>query len=139
MQELRAQGAFACWQALRDARLDLRDEVPGSFGDCLEWAKRQFTSFFDVRGLEFFFISFLRGFSSACGAGPGRAGVYNCSDFCWQAFFFFLNAHVRTGGLFCFSGNRRKRCLFFSGLGLFVDLTRVLSEFVHHSRVHTAA
>lgn len=52
MQELRAQGAFACWQALRDARLDLEDEVPGSFGDCLEWAKQQFTSFFHVRGFK---------------------------------------------------------------------------------------
>lgn len=27
MRELRGQGAFACWQTLRDARLDLQDEV----------------------------------------------------------------------------------------------------------------
>lgn len=48
MQELRGQGAFSCWQALRDARLDLEADVPAGFGDCLEWAKRQFASFFHV-------------------------------------------------------------------------------------------
>lgn len=52
MQELRGQGAFSCWQALRDARLDLEEEVPTSFGDCLAWAKEQFASFFHVRFLE---------------------------------------------------------------------------------------
>ncbi|CAN0515265.1 unnamed protein product, partial [Ectocarpus sp. 12 AP-2014] len=46
MQELRGQGAFSCWQSLRDARLDLEEEVPETFGDCLQWAKEQFASFF---------------------------------------------------------------------------------------------
>lgn len=49
MQELRGQGAFACWQALRDARADLDLDVPRGFGDCLEWSKRQFNAFFQVK------------------------------------------------------------------------------------------
>lgn len=49
MQELRGQGAFACWQALRDARADLEDDVPAGFRECVDWAKRQFHSFFQVR------------------------------------------------------------------------------------------
>lgn len=55
MQELRGQGAFSCWQALRDARADLDFNVPRSFGDCLEWSKRQFNAFFHV---SFFFMCF---------------------------------------------------------------------------------
>lgn len=48
MQELRGQGAFACWQALRDARADLEGDLPRNFGDCVDWAKRQFHCFFQV-------------------------------------------------------------------------------------------
>lgn len=55
MQELRGQGAFSCWQALRDARLDLEEEVPTCFADCLAWAKEQFASFFHVSFV--FFVS----------------------------------------------------------------------------------
>lgn len=55
MQELRGQGAFSCWQALRDARADLDLNVPRSFGDCLDWSKGQFNAFFHVSGFGFGF------------------------------------------------------------------------------------
>lgn len=48
MRELRGQGAYTCWQSLRDARADLEDEVPAGFGDCVDWAKRQFHTLFQV-------------------------------------------------------------------------------------------
>ena len=48
MRELRGQGAFACWQALIDARRDLKEDMPMNFGDCVSWSKQQFRDLFHV-------------------------------------------------------------------------------------------
>ena len=57
MRELRGQGTFACWQALRDARRDLEVNMRRSFGDCVDWSKRQFRDLFHV-----IFYIFIGGF-----------------------------------------------------------------------------
>ncbi|CAM9431308.1 unnamed protein product [Chrysoparadoxa australica] len=48
VQELQAQGSFEAWRALREIRADLGYAAPRAFGDCLEWAKRQFRQYYQA-------------------------------------------------------------------------------------------
>jgi ubiquitin-activating enzyme E1 len=46
LEELRGQGAWGAWAALRDLRSDLGEDSPSCFGDCVAWAKQLFRELF---------------------------------------------------------------------------------------------